>query len=213
MNTEITTLIKDHFPLLSEPDLQKKIASVGTIWNFKEGEVIMNFGSYVKAVPLLVKGSIKVVREDEEDGKELLLYFLKAGETCSMSFSCCMMDKRSDIRTTAEDDSTLIAIPIKYVNDWMSLYPSWRNFVMRSYDNRMQILVKTLDNIAFKKMDERLWDYLIKRSEAHNSKTIHSTHHEIANDLNASREAVSRLLKQLEKKGVLILERNKIRLL
>jgi len=173
----------------------------------------MNFGSYVKAVPLLVKGSIKVVREDEEDGKELLLYFLKAGETCSMSFSCCMMDKRSDIRTTAEDDSTLIAIPIKYVNDWMSLYPSWRNFVMRSYDNRMQILVKTLDNIAFKKMDERLWDYLIKRSEAHNSKTIHSTHHEIANDLNASREAVSRLLKQLEKKGVLILERNKIRLL
>lgn len=213
MNSEITTLVKHHFPALSEPGLLEEIAKVGAIRVFKEGEVIMNFGSYVKAVPLLVKGSIKVVREDEQDSREVLLYFLNAGETCSMSFSCCMMDKQSDIRTTAEDDSKIIAIPIKQVNEWMAKYPSWRNFVMRSYDSRMQELVKTLDSIAFKKMDERLWDYLLKRSEAHNSKIINSTHQEIANDLNASREAISRLLKQLEKKGAIALERNKIRLL
>ena len=213
MNSEIISLVKQYFTDLSEPSLQEEIASVGVIREFNEGEVIMNFGSFVTAVPLVIKGSIKVVREDEEDNREVLLYFLKSGETCSMSFSCCMMKKQSDIRTTAEDDSKIIVIPIKHVNDWMSKYPSWRNFVMRSYDNRMQQLVRTLDSIAFKKMDERLWEYLMKRSKAHNSKVIHSTHQVIANDLNASREAVSRLLKQLEKKGAISLERNKIVLL
>jgi len=213
-NQEIFELVHQNFPGLSELTLQKEIAKVGVLKHFREGEVIMNFGSYVKLVPLLVKGSIKVVREDEDDGsRELLLYYLNAGETCSMSFSCCMMDKLSDIRTTAEDDSTVIAIPVKYVDEWMSKYPSWKNFVMRSYDSRMKEMIKTIDNIAFKKMDERLIKYLEERGEAHNSKVIHSTHQEIAADLNASREAISRLLKQMEKKGVVALERNKINLL
>lgn len=213
VNPEILELVHQNFPELSELALQEEIARVGVLKDFQEGEVIMNFGSYVKLVPLLVKGSIKVVREDEEDGRELLLYYLNAGETCSMSFSCCMMDKLSDIRTTAEDDSILIAIPVKYVDEWMSKYPSWKNFVMRSYDSRMRELIKTLDSIAFKKMDERLWNYLLQRAETHNSNTIHSTHQKIADDLNASRESISRLLKQLEKNGLLSLERNKIILL
>ncbi|MFK8008633.1 MAG: Crp/Fnr family transcriptional regulator [Saprospiraceae bacterium] len=212
-NQEILELVHKNFPSLAELALQKEIARVGTLKYFPEGQVIMNFGSYVKLVPLLVKGSIKVVREDEEDGKELLLYYLNAGETCSMSFSCCMMDKVSDIRTTAEDDSIVIGIPVKYVDEWMSKFPSWKNFVMRSYDSRMKEMIKTIDSIAFKKMDERLLEYLRERAAAHNSKVIHSTHQEIAADLNASREAVSRLLKQLEKNGIVTLERNKVNLL
>ena len=212
-NKEIFELVHQNFPGLAELALQKEIAKVGVLKHFRDGEVIMNYGSYVKLVPLLVKGTIKVVREDEEDGRELLLYYLYAGETCSMSFSCCMMDKVSDIRTTAEDDSTVIAIPIKYIDEWMSKFPSWKNFVMRSYDSRMREMIKTIDSIAFKKMDERLLNYLEERAIAHNSKVINSTHQEIAADLNASREAISRLLKQLEKKGVVALERNKINLL
>ena len=212
-NQEIFELVHQNFPGLAELALQKEIAKVGVLKHFREGEVIMNYGSYIKLVPLLVKGTIKVVREDEEDGRELLLYYLYAGETCSMSFSCCMMNKVSDIRTTAEDDSTVIAIPIKYIDEWMSKFPSWKNFVMRSYDSRMKEMIKTIDSIAFKKMDERLLNYLEERAVAHNSKVINSTHQEIASDLNASREAVSRLLKQLEKKGVVALERNKINLL
>ena len=146
-NQEIFKLVHQHFPDLAELALQKEIAKVGVLHHFPEGEVIMNFGSYVKLVPLLVKGSIKVVREEEEDERELLLYYLNAGETCSMSFSCCMMDKRSDIRTTAEDDSTLIAIPVKYVDEWMSKYSSWKNFVMRSYDLRLKEMIKTLSHL------------------------------------------------------------------
>ncbi len=213
INLEIPDLLRRHFPFLRESSLQKEIALVGAIHHFKEGEILMNFGSYIKSVPLLVKGAIKVVREDDVDGKELLLYFLHAGQTCSMSFSCCMMNKKSDIRTTVEDDATLIAIPIKYVDEWMGKYSSWKNFVMQSYDSRMREMVRTIDSIAFRKMDERLLEYLYQKSKVHQSKILFATHQEIADDLNASREAISRLLKKLENSNRVRLERNKIHIL
>jgi len=205
----ILATIRKHFPQLSETALQEEIADVAKIIQVEAGEVIMDYDQYIKMLPLVIKGSIKVMREGEE-GKELLLYYLHAGETCSMSFSCCMMDKRSQIRTVAEDDTIIIAIPLKYVDEWMLKYRSWKNFVMLSYDNRMLEFMNTLDSIAFKKMDERLWDYLQRRVKTGRNKLIHATHSEIANDLNASREAVSRLLKQLENMGRIRLGRNKV---
>ncbi|KGE85140.1 MULTISPECIES: Crp/Fnr family transcriptional regulator [Phaeodactylibacter] len=209
---EILSLIRQHYPQLAERNLQDAIADEGTIMHFKAGSLIMDFGAYVKIMPLIIKGSIKVSREDEE-GNELFLYYLKPGETCSMSFTCCLMDKKSEIRTVAEEDTTLIGIPTRFMDEWMSRYPSWKNFVMTSYDNRMLELVRTIDSIAFKKMDERLMDYLEQKAEANNSRTLNATHQEIAYDLNASREAISRLLKQLEKDGVVQLGRNRIELL
>jgi len=179
--------------------------------HFKEGDLIMDYGSYIKLVPIILEGSIKVSREDE-DGNELFLYYLRPGETCSMSFTCCMMNKKSEIRTIAEEDTTIIGVPNRYMDEWMGRYQSWKNFVMTSYDNRMLELVRTIDSIAFKKMDERLVEYLQKKAEATGSKTLNATHQEIAYDMNASREAVSRLLKQLEKAGRLKLGRNRIEL-
>jgi len=193
--------------------LQNEIATVGHLLHFKAGERIMDYGSYIKLVPLVINGSIKVVREDEERDKELFLYFLNAGDTCSMSFSCCMMDKVSDIRTTAEDDTTLIGIPIKYVDEWMMKYQSWKSFVMLSYDHRLQELIQTIDHIVFHKLDDRLLDYLQKKSTAISSKVIHTTHQDIAYDLNASREGISRILKQFEKMNKIKLGRNKIELM
>jgi CRP/FNR family transcriptional regulator len=209
---EILSLIRQNYPQLAERNLQEEIANEGTIMHFKAGSLIMDFGAYVKIMPLIIKGSIKVSREDEE-GNELFLYYLKPGETCSMSFTCCLMDKKSEIRTVAEEDTTLIGIPTRFMDEWMSRYPSWKNFVMTSYDNRMLELVRTIDSIAFKKMDERLMDYLEQKAEANDSRTLTATHQEIAYDLNASREAISRLLKQLEKDGVVQLGRNRIELL
>ena len=118
----IADLLPDNFPQLAERALQEEIAEVGKIYHFDEGDIIMDFNSYVKMVPLIVKGSIKVTREDEMEGKEMILYFLKAGETCSMSFTCCMMNKKSQIRTEAMEDTTIIGIPIQYVDRWMSKY-------------------------------------------------------------------------------------------
>ncbi len=209
---EILSMIRQHYAQIAERGLQEEIADVGIIMHFKAGDLIMDFGAYVKIMPLIIKGSIKVSREDEE-GNELFLYYLKPGETCSMSFTCCLMDKKSEIRTVAEEDTTLIGIPTRYMDEWMSRYPSWKNFVMTSYDNRMLELVRTIDNIAFKKMDERLMDYLEQKAAANSSRTLSATHQEIAYDLNASREAVSRLLKQLEKDGIVKLGRNRIELL
>lgn len=211
-NSQILPVLRKHFPQIAEKGLQEEIAEVGQLMSFSSGELIMDYGSYIKLVPLVIEGSIKVMREDEL-GNELFLYFLEAGQTCSMSFTCCMMNKKSIIRTVAEEDTTLIGIPIKYMDDWMSRYQSWKNFVMLSYDNRMSALVKTIDSIAFQKMDQRLLEYLEKKAEAKKSRLLYVTHQEIATDLNASREAVSRLLKKLEQGGGIVLGRNQIELL
>jgi CRP/FNR family transcriptional regulator, anaerobic regulatory protein len=139
-----------------------------------------------------------------------MLYYLSPGETCTMSFSCCLAHKRSEVRTVAEEDAVVIALPVEYVDRWMTKYPVWKNFVMRAYDERMQELVRTIDNIAFKKMDERLWEYLRMKAAQSSNSALEITHQQIAHDLFASREAVSRLLKKLEQEGRITLGRNTI---
>jgi CRP/FNR family transcriptional regulator len=124
-----------------------------------------------------------------------------------------MANKRSEVRTVAEDDTTVVAIPMEYVDRWMTRYPVWKNFVMKAYDDRMFELIKTLDSIAFKNMDERLWEYLETRSRAQTNGILNITHQEIATDLFASREAISRLLKKLEQDGRISLGRNVIHIL
>lgn len=210
---DIANILHQYFPQIAERGLQEEITQVGKIMNFRAGEIIMDYDSYVKLVPLIIKGSIRVSKEDDLDGREILLYFLRGGDTCSMSFSCCMMNKRSVIRTEAIEDTTIIGIPIKYVDQWMTKYQSWKNFVMLSYDNRLIELVRVIDSIAFNNMDDRLKSYLQARVESTGSKLIQATHQEIANDLNASREAISRLLKKLENLGIVQLGRNQIELL
>ncbi|MEL6924746.1 MAG: Crp/Fnr family transcriptional regulator [Bacteroidota bacterium] len=209
----IPALLRKHFPALSERDLQDAIAEHGQLMQFPAGETIMDFGSYIRMVPLLISGSIKVLREDPSDAREIFLYYIGPGQTCSMSFSCCMMKKRSDIRTVAEEDTQLIGLPIDKVSEWMAQYPSWRNFVMRAYDERLREMVHTIDWIAFRQMDARLLQYLQQKAEVINSNTFHITHQEIAQDLNASREAISRLLKKLENDGKVVLGRHQIKLL
>ena len=211
LDEHILDLVRKHFPNIAEKALQEEIATVGKLTEFSAGTVIMDVGQYVKLVPLVIEGAIKVSREDD-DGHELFLYYLQGGQTCSMSFTCCMMNKKSEIRTIAEENTKMIGIPIRYVDEWMTKYQSWKNFVMQTYDFRMMELVRTIDSIAFHHMDERLLAYLDKKAQATHSKVINATHQEIAYDLNASREAVSRLLKQLENDGRVKLGRNKIEL-
>ena len=211
-NALLLNYIRTEYPQLAEKSLQDEIASVGKVVTFKNGDIILDIGSYIKSMPLIISGLIKAVREDSE-GNEIFLYYLDGGETCSMSFTCCLMNKKSEIRTIAEEDTLLIAIPSKYMDEWMSKYASWRNWVMKSYELRMKELLKTIDSIAFQKMDERLLAYLQNKAEKLHSKILHTTPQEIAYDLNASREAVSRLLKQLENDRYVVLGRNKIEIL
>nr|WP_299071005.1 Crp/Fnr family transcriptional regulator [uncultured Allomuricauda sp.] len=192
-----------------EQPLIDEIAQAGKLYEITAGETIMDIGNYVRAIPLLLNGAIKVLREDEE-GDELLLYYLEEGETCSVTMACCLGQTKSEIRAIAETETKIIMVPVQKMEEWMAKYKGWRNYVFESYHNRLNELLHTVDSIAFKNLDERLVEYLKKKSEVTNDNRIRSTHQEIAYDLHTSRVVVSRLLKKLEKMKKLELHRNHI---
>ena len=195
-----------------EMELVDEIAEVGKFVEVPAGEILMDIGNYIRAMPLLLSGAIKVLREDE-DGDELLLYYLEQGETCSVTMACCMGHTKSEIRAIAETDSKIVMVPVQKMEEWMAKYKGWRNYVFESYHNRLNELLQTVDSIAFKNLDQRLVDYLKKKMEVTNDNRIRSTHQEIAYDLHTSRVVVSRLLKKLEKMKKLVLHRNYIEIL
>ncbi len=195
-----------------EDALISEIIEVGTYREVPAGSRIMEIGDYVRSIPLLLSGAIKILREDEE-GDELLLYYLEPGDTCSMTLACCMGDSRSEIRAIAETDTELIMIPMRKMEEWTAKYRSWRNFVFESYHSRLNELLSTVDSIAFKNMDERLVEYLKEKSRITNSNSLYNTHQEIAYELHTSRVVISRLLKKLEHMGRISLHRNHIELL
>lgn len=201
--------LKDNYGHLFEDALLNEINQVGTFKEVSEGQKLMDIGDYVRAMPLLVSGAIKILREDH-DGDELLLYFLEKGDTCAMTLTCCIGQTKSEIRAIAEKDTKLIMVPIQKMEEWSAKYKSWRNFVFESYHNRLNEMLDTIDSIAFLKMDERLLKYLNEKARVSDNKIIHNTHQEIAYELHTSRVVISRLLKKLENLGKIELHRNHI---
>jgi CRP/FNR family transcriptional regulator, anaerobic regulatory protein len=204
----INEILSAHFPQILDTELVKGIITHGKLLTIPEGEYMMDIGSPIRSIPMIVSGTVKVMREDDE-GRELLLYYLKGGETCAMSLTCCMDGRKSEIRAEALEDVTIISLPVQFMDEWMA-YRDWRAFVMRTYARRFEELLETIDNIAFRRMDERLEDYLRNKVESTGAKMLHVSHQDIATDLNTSREVVSRLLKQMEHSGMVKLGRNKI---
>lgn len=201
--------LKNNFGHLFEEALLNEINQVGTYKDVSEGFKMMEIGDYVRSMPLLVSGAIKILREDN-DGDELLLYFLEKGDTCAMTLACCIGHTKSEIRAIAETDARFIMIPIQKMEEWAGKYKSWRNFVFESYHNRLNEMFTTIDSIAFLKMDERLLKYLKEKARISEDQTIHSTHQEIAYELHTSRVVISRLLKKLENLDIIELHRNHI---
>lgn len=205
-------LLKKHFPTLSELDLRNKLLENAKMAKFNKGDVLLKKGQYVKLLPLVLNGAVKVVREDEE-GREILIYYIKPGESCALSFSAYMNNKQSDIKAVCDEETQLILVPSSLVKDWLRLYPSWQQFALQLYDIRFAELLHTVEDIAFKKMDERLVDYLKEKLSLQNRETLHITHQQIAQDLATSREVITRLLKQLAQKGMITLARNEIKII
>ena len=200
-----------HYPQFTDEKLLQDLGSVAVIKTVKKGDKLMDVGSYIKFMPLVISGLIKVMREDA-DGNEVLLYYLEAGNTCAMSMNCCMKIEKSGIRAIAEEDSEFIMIPVEYVDDWVSKHKQWKDFVLNTYSSRFDELLEAIDIFAFKKMDERLYKYLQKRTELFGDKASQITHQEIAFELNTSREVVSRLLKKLEQNGQIAVTKTGIKL-
>ncbi|MDN6281090.1 MAG: Crp/Fnr family transcriptional regulator [Psychroflexus sp.] len=195
-----------------ETELLHEINNVGTFKEVQQGDELIRIGQYIKSMPLLIEGAIKILREDDE-GFELLLYYLERGETCAMTLSCCTGNAKSAIRAIAERNSKLIMVPVEKLDEWASKYASWRTFIFSSYHNRLNEVMDTVDNIAFKKMDQRLLHYLKEKVKFNGDNIIQSTHQDIAYDLHTSRVVISRLLKQLEKEKMIKLKRNSIELI
>jgi CRP/FNR family transcriptional regulator len=199
--------LKKYYGAQFEPALIEEINSVATFMEVKEGEDLIKPGQYIKSMPLLLSGSIKILRSDA-DGDELLLYHLEKGDTCAMTLTCCLGNSKSEIHAVSETPTKLLMIPIGKMEEWSSKYKTWRNFVFASYHARMMELLESLDNIAFNNMDERLQNYLNDKIKILNSKHIYTTHQEIASDLHTSRVVISRLLKKMENSDKIKLHRS-----
>ena len=204
--------LKENYGYLFEDELLMEINNVGTFKEVPEGFQLINIGDYIKSMPLLISGAIKILREDTK-GDELLLYFIERGDTCAMTLSCCMGQKKSEIRAIAETPTKLIMIPVEKMSEWMGKYKSWLNFILQSYHDRMSELLEAIDSIAFLKMDERLFKYLKDKAMVNHNDVIQVTHQDIAFDLHTSRVVISRLLKTLEIDGKIELHRNSIKII
>ena len=205
-------ILEQAYGYIFEEALLDEIAKVAVYKEFKADDYLIEIGDYIKTMPLLLTGAIKILREDE-NGDELLLYFLERGDTCAMTLTCCMGQSKSRIRAIAETDGAMLMIPVEKMEEWLTKYKTWRNFVFDSYNVRLNEMLEAIDTLAFMNLDERLYKYLTDKAKVIGDTEIKNTHQEIAYEMHTSRVVISRLLKALELQGKIKLYRNKIEIL
>jgi CRP/FNR family transcriptional regulator len=192
--------------------LKDEVASFSELRKFKADSVILQEDSYIKSIPLVVSGSLKVVRTDA-NGHEILLYYITAGESCIMSFLGGIHDETSKIKAIVGEDAEILLIPVDKASEWVKKFPEWSDFIFKLYHKRFEELLSVVNAIAFQKLDVRLLHLLKQKSELANSKEIKVTHQQLAEELGTAREVVSRVAKQMENEGLIHLSRNKITLM
>ncbi|MBS1647010.1 MAG: Crp/Fnr family transcriptional regulator [Bacteroidetes bacterium] len=197
--------------LFSDAVLCAEIEKKARVKLFQQDDIIIKTGDEFFFIPVVLKGSVRVIRQNEK-GDEVFLYHLHAGQTCAMSLVCCQAEKKSMIKAIAEDAVELLQIPIQETEHWFR-YPQWRAYISNNYNQRFEELMQLIDIISFQNMDKQLLHYLQERSKALNTQTLSITHQQIADELHAHREAISRLLRIMEEKKIVRLGRNSIELL
>lgn len=208
INKEILDYLNELFPGFNY-ELKNFLAEISNLKEIKKSEILMHVGQYLKHTALVVKGRLKLYRESEF-GDEAFMYYLESGNACALSMLCASRQKTSEVTAKAIEDSTVIMIPIQYTDELMKHHQDWYNFVIETYRSRFEELLEVFDNVVFKNMDERLEIYLNNQVKSLGTNRIELTHQDIANDLNTSREVISRLLKKLEQRGDISLNRKYI---
>ncbi|MBP9055742.1 MAG: Crp/Fnr family transcriptional regulator, partial [Saprospiraceae bacterium] len=165
----------DKFQYIFESELINELCKSGVVKTYKEGSTLMDIGQVLTHMPLVISGSVKVLKEDKE-GNELLLYYLEYGDTCAVTMSCCTKPSKSAIKAITESDAEILFIPIEKMEEWMVKYKSWRGFVLDSYNIRMNEMLDAIDNLAFNNMEERLYKYLREKVMITKESKIHITH-------------------------------------
>jgi len=195
----------------SSPAVREKLNEYGKVKTFKEGEVVINENAFINSIPIVLSGSIRVMQKDE-DGREMLLYYITPGESCIMSFLGGIHQDTSKVEVVAEENTEILFVPIDKVNLLIKEYPEWLDYIFRLYHKRFEELLEVVNTVAFKKMDERLLDFIKRKCDLTNSHTLYMTHEQLANELGTVRVVISRLLKHMEEDGIVKLGRNKISL-
>ncbi len=210
---ELIPILKNQFETLaSSLSLIQEIETIGSIHEFKKDTVILKEDSFVKVIPLVVSGLVKVYKE-EENGNEVLLYYIKPGESCIMSIIAAEKNVPVNIRAVIEDDAKIIVIPIECIHKIRKNHPKWNAFVYDLFNDKFDEVIEMVKILTFSNKDKRLEDYLKTKAKLNNSDTISKSHQQIANELGSSREVISRLLKKLEKEGKIQLFQRQIKLL
>lgn len=202
--------IKIIFPFFST-DLVNDIKNNASTQFYGAGSIIMRTGQYIKSTVLIIRGKIKIYREDENGG-EFFMYYLQPGQACAISMICATKNQKSQIMARVVEDVELVMIPLALMDKWMMQHRSWYEFVIDTYRSRFEEVLEVIDSIAFRAMDERLEFYLQRHATSCGCKELKLSHQEIASDLNTSREVISRLLKKMEQRGTVVLHRNNIEL-
>jgi len=204
----VEEIVKKRFPFF-ESGLRDAILESGTYREFKAGEELIREDQFIRSFPIVISGLIKVCRT-EEAGNELLLYYLRPGEVCTVSLICCMDRTRSRVKALTEEPTAAILVPVELLDSWMSEFQTWKEYVMHSMQKRFDELLDALDSIAFMKMDERLEKFFTDRYKTTGSTIFEGSHQDVAQAMNSSREVISRLLKQMENQGMVVLSRGRI---
>ena len=201
--------ISEYYSNIFEEELIDEIVKVGHLDDIKSGELLIDIGDDMTHIPLILNGIVKIIRQEKE-GEELVLYFLERGDTCAISFVNCINRKKSIFKGVVEQDIEAIFLPVEHIDGWLQKYKSWRRFIIDSYHFRLIEMVESIDSLAFMKLEQRMFKYLTDKVKITKDNILDITHQEIATDLNSSRVVVSRLLKQLENEGKIIMRRNRI---
>lgn len=204
--------LKRNFNSFLEKNLIDEMLEYGKLSSYKEGDIIIDYNKMIKSMPIVVSGSIRVMRKDEEE-REILLYYLSSNESCAMAYTCCMEARKSEIKAIAETDTEILSIPHDKLDEWLIRYPSWKSYIFNSFTSRFNELLKSIESIAFQKLDERLVRYLKNKTSASGKMVVNASHQQIADELGTSRVVVSRLLKLLENENKVILYRNELKVL
>lgn len=212
VNISCYEVLKEKFQYLLEDELIREICQFGQLNKYRPDTTIIDIGEKITYMPLIVSGAIKVMTEDDQ-GNELLLYYLELGDTCAMTLNCCSKASKSNIRAITDDYTEILFIPIEKIDEWMVRYKSWRNFIIDNYSMRLNEMLRAIDNLAFNNMEERLYNYLKEKAAITRNNEIKISHYQIANDLNSSRVVISRLMKKLEDDGKVKQSRNMIQML
>lgn len=203
--------LKNIYPQFND-ELLNTIIENGVYQEFDEDEVLMKTGQYFKSIILVVDGLVKLYREDE-DGGEFLMYFIQPGSACALSMVCALKNEASMVMAKTMSKTKVLKLPLNLMDDMMTTNKAWYHFVLETYRSRFEELLITIDQIAFKALDERLEFYLKRMKDTLQTNVLNISHQDIAYELNTSREVISRLLKKLEQQGKVILQRNKIEIL